>query len=181
MRILVHICCGPCAIMPVERLREEGHELMGLFYNPNVHPYTEQQKRLESVKRWAEAVDLKLVVHQDYDPETWFQRVAFREARRCRLCHSDRLARAAQVARKGGFDAFTTTLLYSKQQKHDLVAEAGRDAGAQWRVDFLYRDFRPLWKQGIERSKEMGLYRQQYCGCLYSERDRYLGAPKAGR
>jgi predicted adenine nucleotide alpha hydrolase (AANH) superfamily ATPase len=175
MRILLHICCAPCALQPLADLREEGHEVMGLFFNPNVQPYTEYRRRLECVQDWAQTADLKLVVHDEYEPEEWFRRMAFREGRRCQLCHNQRLTRAAQVARRGGFDAFSSTLLYSIQQKHDSVQAAGQDASAEWGTRFLYRDWRPLWKAGVALSLELGLYRQQYCGCLFSERDRYLG------
>lgn len=180
MRILLHICCAPCALMPVEVLRDEGHELMGLFYNPNIQPYQEHQRRLACLEPWAADEGLKLVVHGDYDPEAWFRRTAFREAMRCNLCHHDRMTRAAQVARKGGFDGFTSTLLYSVRQKHDSVAEAGRAAAARYGVEFVYRDFRPLWKPGVARSLELEMYRQQYCGCLYSERDRFQRPSDAG-
>jgi Uncharacterized protein conserved in bacteria len=179
MKILLHICCAPCALMPFEELTGEGHEIMGLFYNPNVQPYTENQKRKETLVAWAEQAGLKLTVHDEYDPESWLRNVAFREANRCQICYHGRLTRAAQVARKGGFDAFTTTLLYSIRQKHDLLAEAGRAVAAERGVPFLYRDFRPRWKQGVELSLQKGLYRQPYCGCIFSERDRYLGSPRA--
>lgn len=176
MRVLVHICCAPCALMPLQELREEGLELRGLYYNPNIQPFTENQRRLEALTGWAGEQDFDLIVQDEYEPEKWLRRVAFREEMRCRICYSDRLTRAAQVAKRGKFDAFTTTLLYSVRQKHDLVREMGQAAGAEKGVEFLYRDFRPHWREGIERSKELGLYRQAYCGCIFSERDRYLGS-----
>jgi hypothetical protein len=179
MRVLLHICCAPCALMPVRELTGEGHELMGLFYNPNVQPYTENRRRRQTLEGWAGQVGLKLVVHDEYDPQSWLRQVVFREKERCRLCYHQRLSRAATVARRGRFDAFTTTLLYSIRQKHDLVAELGEAIGREKGVPFLYRDFRPLWREGVRLSHELGLYRQPYCGCIYSERDRYLGASKA--
>ena len=103
MRILLHICCAPCALMPVRELRAQGHELMGLWYNPNVHPYTENQKRLDTLKAWAEDAELRLIVQDDYPLEKWLRRTAHREAVRCGLCYHDRLLRAAQVAKKGRF------------------------------------------------------------------------------
>ncbi len=177
MRILLHICCAPCALMPVEVLEGEGHQLMGLFYNPNVQPYTENQRRLDTLTGWAGRRGLKLVVHDEYDPEAWLRQMAFREAARCGICYHQRLTRAAQVARKGGFDAFSTTLLYSRRQKHELVKATAQAVASEQGVEFYYRDFRPWWQQGIQLSHELGLYRQQYCGCIYSERDRYLGPP----
>ena len=181
MRILLHICCAPCALMPVKYLRSQGHDVMGYFYNPNIHPYTENQKRLDTVRQWADNAGLKLIVHDEYDPESWLRNVAFREEMRCRLCFLGRLDRAASVAAKGGFDAFTTTLLYSTMQKHQLLKQSGQDAGRKRGAEFWYHDFRPMWKEGVQLSLKLGLYRQQYCGCIFSERDRYLGAPKKNR
>lgn len=175
MRLLLHICCAPCALMPVEELRQEGVEVMGLFYNPNIQPYTENRRRLETLTGWAEQEDLKLIVHDEYDPQAWLRQMVYREAQRCALCLHQRLTRAANVARKGGFDAFGTTLLYSAHQPHQLIADTGRAVAAEQGVEFLYRDFRPRWRQGQERARQLGLYRQPYCGCIYSERDRYLG------
>lgn len=177
MKILLHICCAPCALMPVEELRSQGHELMGLSYNPNIHPYTENRRRRETVQDWASDTKLKLVVQDEYDPEAWLRQVAFREAMRCPMCYHQRLTRAAQVAKRGKFDAFSTTLLYSKRQKHGLIVETAQAVAAKQGIKFFYQDFRPHWKEGIIRSQELGLYRQQYCGCLFSERDRYLGVP----
>jgi predicted adenine nucleotide alpha hydrolase (AANH) superfamily ATPase len=178
MRILLHICCAPCALMPVEVLRKEGHEVMGLFYNPNIQPYTEHQRRLQTLQQWAQDEDLKLVVMDEYDPQEWLRQMVFREEVRCGICHHQRLARAAHVAKKGGFDAFSTTLLYSVRQKHQLLAETAQAVADSKGTKFLYRDFRPFWKEGVALSQELGLYRQQYCGCIYSERDRYLGPPR---
>lgn len=181
MRLLLHICCAPCAIMPVADLRQEGVEVMGLAYNPNVQPYTENTRRQATLEEWAAGQELRLIVQDEYDPEAWLRGVAWREHERCRLCYHQRLSRAAQTAKKGGFDAFGTTLLYSVRQKHDLVAEIGRQAAAERGVAFFYRDWRPLWRQGVAASLDQGLYRQPYCGCIFSERDRFLGRPKGSR
>ena len=122
---------------------------------------------------WAEEEALRLIVHDEYEPEKWFRQMAFRESMRCSICYHMRLTRAAQVARKGGFDAFCTTLLYSVRQKHQAIIETGQAAAKRYGVTFLERDYRPQWKAGVARSLEKGLYRQAYCGCLYSERDRF--------
>jgi predicted adenine nucleotide alpha hydrolase (AANH) superfamily ATPase len=175
MKVLLHICCAPCALMPRARLLGEGLELMGLFYNPNIQPYTEQRRRLETLVPWAQDQGLKLVVQDEYDPQAWLRQMVFREEQRCGICYHQRLTRAAQVAKRGGFAAFTTTLLYSVRQKHALIAATGEAVAAEQGVDFLYRDWRPDWREGIELCRGLGLYRQTYCGCIYSERDRYLG------
>jgi hypothetical protein len=161
--------------MPVRELVSEGLEVMGLFYNPNIQPLTEHRRRRQTLQDWARTQDLALIVQDDYDPQEWFRQVAFRESQRCALCYHQRLGRAARVARRGGFDAFSTTLLYSVRQKHELIAEAAREAARQAGVEFLYRDWRPTWREGIRRSQELGLYRQDYCGCLYSEHERHRG------
>ena len=176
MKVLVHACCGPCSIYPVEALSAEGMELRLFFFNPNIHPYQEFRRRLESMEKFARVRDVPLIVDTTYDLEGWLREVVFREARRCTICYRKRLEAAARVARRGKFEAFTTTLLYSKHQKHELVRELAEAVSEEAGVPFLYRDFRQGWKAGIEASKRMGLYRQQYCGCIFSERDRYLGS-----
>jgi predicted adenine nucleotide alpha hydrolase (AANH) superfamily ATPase len=171
-RILIHVCCAPCLVHPLAQLREEA-EVHGFWYNPNIHPYTEYAMRRDTVFQYAEAENLPLIVWDRYELEDFIRSVVHRESNRCRFCYSLRLDATAIVARHGNFDAFTSTLLYSRHQEHDLIAEIGSEAGRRSGVPFLYRDFRSGWKDGIERSKELGLYRQQYCGCIYSERDRY--------
>lgn len=177
MKVLLHICCAPCALMPVRELRDQGLELRGLFYNPNIQPYQEARRRLETLEGWAAAEELPLTVQDEYDPESWLRQVVFRESQRCAFCFHQRLSRAAGMARQAGFDAFSTTLLYSVRQKHDLIREVGQAVARERGVEFLYRDWRPRWREGVARSRELDLYRQAYCGCIYSERDRYLGAP----
>jgi predicted adenine nucleotide alpha hydrolase (AANH) superfamily ATPase len=118
-------------------------------------------------------VGLPLIERNDYDLENFFRQVAFRETNRCYYCYSLRLEAAARLAKKSGFDAFSTTLLYSKRQKHDLIVSIAREASQKHGIDFLYRDFRTGWSEGQRQARELGLYRQQYCGCIYSEMERF--------
>jgi len=172
-RVLLHICCGPCSIATVEMLRDEGYQVTGLFLNPNIHPLSEYLRRRDGALEVAERLDFKLIVRdEEYDPVGYMREIAFREANRCMLCYRMRLERTAQIAKRGGFAAFSSTLLYSKQQRHDDIRGLGRDLAARG-VPFLYRDFRTGWQRGIEESQRMGIYRQQYCGCLYSEVERF--------
>jgi len=179
-RILLHICCGPCAIAPILRLQEQGHEVTGLFYNPNIHPLQEYLRRRQALEQAARRLGVKVIwLDKEYDPQRWFREVTLREASRCRLCYALRLEKTWRIASRGGFDAWTSTLLYSRQQKHDAIARLGRDIAGDGAPPFLYQDFREHWNEGIETSREWGLYRQQYCGCLYSEFERFHAELKA--
>ena len=173
MKVLLHICCAPCSITAVETLRAEEIDVMGFFYRHNIHPFTECMKREDTLKDYARTIDLKVIYQQDYQLERFLQSVVFREPDRCRFCYHDRLTATAKMARKGKFDAFTTTLLYSKFQNHDLIVQTGEAIARSIGPRFLYRDFRGGWKEGIRRSKDLKMYRQQYCGCIYSEKERY--------
>ena len=177
MKILLHCCCGPCAIYPVTQLRNQGHELRAFYYN-HIHPYTEWQKRCDTLAEWAESIQLPLIIDERYELVNFLKNSLFREKERCRFCYQDRLEKAVRIAHKGKFEDFTTTLLYSKFQQHKTIREIGESLGRHYGVKFYYEDFRAGWKEGIERSKAENMYRQQYCGCIYSEGERYLGAQK---
>jgi predicted adenine nucleotide alpha hydrolase (AANH) superfamily ATPase len=170
---MLHICCGPCAVYPVKALRMDGLEVMGFFYRHNIHPYTECRKRQETLQNYADQIDLRLICQEGYDLEGFIRNVAFREADRCTYCYHDRLRCAALLAKRGKFDYFSSTLLYSKFQKHATIKSIGESIAKDVGVPFLYIDFRSGWKQGIIESKRLEMYRQQYCGCIYSEKERY--------
>jgi predicted adenine nucleotide alpha hydrolase (AANH) superfamily ATPase len=182
VRILLHMCCGPCGISPLRELLKEGHDVTGWFYNPNIHPLAEYLRRREGAMRVAAAHDGIAILfppetEKEYDVTAWCREAlafdAAPDASRCAYCRESRFDRAAKEAKKQGFDAFTSSLLYSRRQNHEDMKEAGEKAAAQYGAAFLYRDFRPLWQEGINASKELGIYRQQYCGCVFSEEDRY--------
>lgn len=173
MRILLHICCGNCAIYPVKMLREKNHEVTGFFFNPNIHPYQEFQRRLETTKTYAKQVELPLVCDEDYALEEFLAAVAPDPKNRCDYCYRARLMATAKEAHRQGLNGFTTTLLYSRYQKHQDIVDFGRKLARDYNLFFHYEDYRIGWHEGIRISKEMGLYRQQYCGCIYSEKDRY--------
>ncbi|NJB68632.1 hypothetical protein GGQ74_002305 [Desulfobaculum xiamenense] len=173
-RILLHMCCGPCSITPVKSLQDAGFEVTGFYHNPNIHPLSEYLRRRDGAIEVAERLGIRIIVKDsEYDPQAYFRAVTFREANRCFHCYSLRLERTAQIAGRGRFDFFSTTLLYSKFQKHDMIAALCRDLQTGCPAKFHYQDFREGWKEGIAISKEWGIYRQQYCGCLYSENERY--------
>jgi hypothetical protein len=173
MKIFLHVCCAPCAIYPYYRLREEGMTPTGYFYNPNIHPFLEYKKRLDTVREFSLRAGFDVIVRDGYDLDEFLSRTAGKGSGRCEHCYRMRLDAAAALAREKGFSLFTTSLLYSKYQKHDLIAGVAREAASEKGIEFYYEDFRLGWREGIVESKAMGLYRQQYCGCIYSERDRY--------
>ncbi len=173
-RVLLHMCCGPCSIVPIRQLQEEGFEVTGFFWNPNIHPLQEYIRRRATAAEVAERMGIRVIFKDsEYDPKLWFRAVSHREGERCLYCYSLRLERTHAIARHGRYDYMTSTILYSRKQRHDLVRQVGEAITADSPVQFLYRDFRTGWEEGIETSQEWGMYRQQYCGCLYSENERY--------
>lgn len=176
MNVLLHICCAPCAIFPLEALRASGHLVTGFFFNHNIHPYQEYRRRLEALERYAEIADLAVIWRDEYLLEEFLAATASAPDERCRYCYASRLERAAREAEESGFEAFSSSLLYSRYQRHEAIREEGERAAAKHGVRFLYVDFRTGWRHGIDVSRQLGLYRQQYCGCIYSEKDRYAPA-----
>lgn len=173
MDILLHICCAPCTIYPLEELRREGHRVAGFFYNPNIHPYSEYLKREEEVEKLAKRTGLN-VIHEDYDIENYFQHIVYNEAlqNRCPVCWWMRIERAAKFAKENGLEAFTTTLLGSPYQDHEVIKKLCEDVAEHAGVKFYYKDFRPGFKAAQEKARSEGMYMQNYCGCLFSEIDR---------
>ena len=149
--------------------------MFGFFYNPNIHPYQEFRRRMETVQQFAEKVGLEVIYRDEYDVVSFLREMVFRESQRCQICYNLRLDVAARLAKKSRMDGFTSTLLYSKKQDHELICQLGMEIGRRRGIPFIYRDFRQGWKEGIQNSKEMKLYRQEYCGCIYSEQERFLG------
>jgi predicted adenine nucleotide alpha hydrolase (AANH) superfamily ATPase len=181
MKILLHICCAPCAIYPVEALTHKVHRVHGFFYNPNIHPFQEFAKRMAALEEYAARTKLPVIWDRSYELEEFFRAVVFREGERCRFCYHHRLTATALVARRGKFEAFTSTLLYSKFQNHELIRELAAQVVQEVGVPFYYEDFRTGNARGTAKTKEMRLYKQQYCGCIFSERDRYSPTPKSVR
>ena len=179
MNILLHICCGNCAIYPVKQLREQSHQLTGYFFNHNIHPFQEYQRRLETTREYATKVELPLLIDDQYLLEDFLANVAANPEQRCSYCYKSRLTKTAQKASEAGFEAFSTTLLYSRCQQQETIIDFGHELANEYGLKFIDDDFRPGWNEGIRISKEMNLYRQQYCGCIYSEKDRYQPREKA--
>jgi len=173
MRLLLHACCGPCACYPTEKLTADGIKFDVFWYNPNIHPYKEFKQRLATLREFCQKGDYRLLIDKDYPLETIIKAMMAEDQCRCRSCYRMRLKRVAAFAKQHGYDAFSTTLLVSPYQKHDFIKEIAIDISNEFGVSFYYEDWRLGYQQGVDRSLAMGLYRQQYCGCVFSERDRY--------
>jgi predicted adenine nucleotide alpha hydrolase (AANH) superfamily ATPase len=171
--VLVHTCCAHCAAYTVDYWRQQGYDVSAFWYNPNIHPYQEHQQRLESMKSLAQTENLPIIIAEGYDLVEYFRRVAGHEDDRCRYCFTLRLSKTAETALSNGFTAFTTTLLISPQQKHELITEIGNKLAAEKGIEFLYADLRKRYSDSRHLTKPLNLYRQQYCGCVYSEWERY--------
>lgn len=178
-KLLLHICCSPCLVYPYSIITEGGlfQNIVGYFYNPNIHPYSEYKRREESLEKFSSESGLKVIYEKEYGMEEFIRNVAFREENRCYYCLGNRLEKTAALARSSKFTHFSTTLLYSIHQKHEFIKETGMSLQKKYGVEFYYENFREGYKKGIELSLERGMYRQNYCGCIYSEKDRFFRKP----
>lgn len=170
----MHTCCAPCLLAPLDELRRQNLSVTGFFYNPNIHPFTEYKNRKSAVVDLAAKNNLE-VVFPGYDLEDYFRAIVGHETakERCPICWRIRLAETAREAKEKGFDYFTTTLLVSPYQDQNTLKAIGEEMAKAIGVKFYYQDFRPLFKKAHEEAKQQGIYCQKYCGCLFSEMERY--------
>ncbi|MDP6685414.1 MAG: epoxyqueuosine reductase QueH [Candidatus Omnitrophota bacterium] len=174
MRLLLHICCGPCALYPIKQLvARQFEKIVGYYYNPNIHPPSEYKRRKLALQDAGKASGFE-VVYPEYKMEDYFRKIASYEDSpdRCTLCWELRRNKAADFAKENNFDSFTTTLLISPYQKHELVKKIGKGIAREKGVGFYYEDFRKGFKESQSEAKEKELYRQKYCGCVFSELER---------
>jgi predicted adenine nucleotide alpha hydrolase (AANH) superfamily ATPase len=176
MNILMHLCCAPCAVYPVQALSGRGMQVTGFWFNPNIHPNQEYRQRLEGVRKLQALWNMKIEFLDQYGLIEFLRAVAGREETRCEYCYTIRLEETAKQASAGGFDAFTTSLLVSPYQKSGIIKEAGMKLQAAYGVPFIDEDFSPGYREGRRIARELDLYRQQYCGCIYSEMERFVGS-----
>jgi predicted adenine nucleotide alpha hydrolase (AANH) superfamily ATPase len=181
VKILFHTCCAPCSVQCLEVLGAENHNgtklnLELFWFNPNIHPYTEYRSRKDALGFFAEEKKIPLTVIEDYGLRSFVSNVEKGSSHlRCAYCYRLRLEKTAHAAAENSFDAFSTTLLISPYQDHELIKQTGEKLAAQHGLQFFYRDFRPLFRKGQKQARAAGLYMQKYCGCIYSEQERYLG------
>jgi predicted adenine nucleotide alpha hydrolase (AANH) superfamily ATPase len=174
MKLLLHACCAPCATLCVKSLREEEIDICLFWHNPNIHPYSEYEARCDCLSEFCSKEKLQLEMRDEYGLRHFLSAVFHAMDKRCEICYSLRLEKTASFAAKNGYQAFSTSLLISPYQKHEEIKRAGEDAASRHGVSFLYRDFRPLFRESRENAKAMGMYMQKYCGCVFSEEERHL-------
>lgn len=179
MKILLHTCCGPCSIFPTMRLADEGHEFSLYYFNPNIHPYKEFKRRLSTLREYASLKKYPLIVDKNYPLEECVRGMLDEPTVRCAYCYRVRLEKTAIYAKENDFEAFSTSLLVSPYQKHDLIKQIAEEIAAKVGIPFYYEDYRNGYQEGVDVSKELEMYRQPYCGCVFSERDRYEKRPKS--
>jgi hypothetical protein len=168
-RLLLHTCCAPCLSGAHEALLEDGLDITSYFYNPNIHPEEEFKRRIECLKKYSEIKKISTVIVADYGIELFEKSISRNSGDRCINCYELRLEAAAIYASVNNFDCYSTTLLISPYQKHDIIKKIGEELAGKYNINFFYKDLRPYYKESVSISKLMGLYRQKYCGCYLSE------------
>lgn len=174
MKLLMHTCCAPCSVYCIDTLRKEKIEPTLYWYNPNIHPYTEYKARRDCLKEYAKSIEVQAIFEENYGLQEFCKNVINDLPNRCQnYCYPIRLEETAKYAKEHGYDTFTTTLLVSPYQNHEAIQEIGESIATKYGLNFLYRDFRVGFREGQQKARELGLYMQKYCGCTFSEEERY--------
>lgn len=174
MKLLLHTCCAPCSVYCIDSLREEKIEPTIYWYNPNIHPYMEYKARRDCLKEYCEQIGANVILEEDYGLDEFCRQVINDLNNRCsQYCYKVRLEQTAKYAKENGYDAISTTLLVSPYQKHEVLKQMGEEIAKKYGLTFLYRDFRIGFREGQAKARELGLYMQKYCGCVFSEEERY--------
>lgn len=174
MKILLHTCCAPCSTYVIDKLRKDGYDdITAFWYNINIHPYTEYKQRLETLIEYSKMINVPLIIENNYGIREFTKNVVDNIDGRCEFCYRSRLEYTAKYAKEHEFDAFSTTLLVSPYQKHELIIKIANEMAEKYNIKFIYQDFREGFRIGQQMARDAGLYMQKYCGCIYSEEDRY--------
>lgn len=173
MNLLLHVCCAPCLLYPAGIFHSEAISFTCYFFNPNIHPFKEFKKRLDTFLELSRQRNYQTIIEHTYGLKTFLRSIVFKEERRCSVCHFLRMKSTFELAAARGFDSVSSTLLYSRYQDHRSIRTLSDDLSRAYATPFYYRDFRVGWDEGVTESKTLGLYRQPYCGCVYSEQERY--------
>ena len=174
MKLLMHVCCAPCSVYCIDSLRKEGIEPTLYWFNPNIHPYIEYKTRRDTLKEYTKSIGVNAIFEDDYGLREFCKNVIGDLENRCmNYCYRVRLEQTAKYAKEHGYEAFSTTLLISPYQNHEGLKQVGEEMSKKYGIPFFYEDFRPGFREGQARARELGLYMQKYCGCVFSEEDRY--------
>ena len=174
MKLLMHTCCAPCSVYCIDSLRNEGIEPTLYWYNPNIHPYMEYKTRRDTLKEYTKKIGINSIFEENYGLDEFCKNTIYDLENRCaKYCYRVRIEQTAKYAKENGYDAFTTTLFVSPYQKHEELKKVCEEIADKYDIQFLYRDFRPGFREGQNKARELGLYMQKYCGCIFSEEDRY--------
>lgn len=173
MKLLLHTCCAPCSVYCIKSLRGEGIEPVVYWFNPNIHPYIEYKTRRDTLKEYTKSIGINAIFDENYGLREFCKNVVDDLENRCvKYCYRVRLEQTAKYAKENGYDTFSTTLLISPYQNHEALKKIGEEMAEKYGLTFLYRDFRPGFKEGQTEARELGLYMQKYCGCVFSEENR---------
>lgn len=172
-KILLHCCCAPCSLSCIDPLKDAGAHITAFWYNPNIHPFKEYEARRDCLVDFMAEQKIPLVVKEDYGLREFVRNVAENIDNRCEYCYSVRLEQTAKYAKENGFDGFTSTLFSSLYQNHEMMVNKANELAEKYGIEFYYRDFRPNFREGNQKAREKGFYMQKYCGCIFSEEDRY--------
>jgi hypothetical protein len=169
-RMLLHACCGPCAMYPLNLLTSDGRDLDCFWYNPNIQPQFEFDRRHENLVKACDHFGIKLISEGDKCMEDyWLSKDYLKDfPSRCDMCYDIRMEAAAKFCAENGYESFCTTLLVSPYQQHNKIARISEKKASKYGVKFEYIDFRPGFRQGQDMAREIGLYRQKFCGCIFS-------------
>ena len=174
MKLLMHTCCAPCSVYCIDSLRKEEIEPTVYWYNPNIHPYMEYKARRDCLKEYTASIGVNAIFEEDYGLDEFCKNVIGDLKNRCvNYCYRVRIEQTAKYAKENGYDCFTTTLLVSPYQKHEELKKVCEEIAEKYGLKFLYRDFRVGFREGQAKAREIGLYMQKYCGCIFSEEIRY--------
>lgn len=169
--LLLHNCCAPCSYEIVEKLKDK-FNLEGFWFNPNIHPSGEFKLRKDSLERLLVENSIKLNCVDNITQDEWAELVVTKKEDRCALCYKLRLNKTAEFAKISKIQRFSTSLLISPYQKHELIKEIGSEVSRIHNIEFYYEDFRPFFYDGKNKAKRDGFYIQKYCGCVFSKENR---------
>lgn len=178
MKLLLHICCAVCILAPIKKLKENGYDVTGYFFNPNIHPFLEFRRRIKALRVFQESEPVKIIYTQEYGLKDYLEKVNFRSSNRCNDCYYIRLEETARFARENNFESFSSSLLFSLHQNHEQIKLSGFEIAEKFEIKFNYFDYRQLSTDSQTIASKKLIYKQSYCGCIFSEHERYKDSTK---